>query len=152
MAGVGSATGNGMRGRTADTWLRIVLRLMGTSSLTALVFVAAPHAWMTSIHAQLGLGAMPDTPVVWYLARSTSAFYALLGGLFWLVSFDLKRHRAVLAYLGGALALFGVALFAVDLLEGLPAYWTWWEGPFVLTFGCTLAWLNRRGRGDRAGS
>jgi len=66
--------------------LKLFLRLIGSAALLALIFVAAPHAWMDAIHAQMGMGQLPDAPVVGYLARSTSAFYALLGGLLWVVS------------------------------------------------------------------
>ena len=123
--------------------LKIVLRLVGTASLTALILAAAPHSWMREIHAWLGLGTMPDTPVVWYLARSTSAFYALLGGLFWVVSFDPRRHRSVLIYLGAAVTLLGVALLVMDWWEGLPLLWKVWEGPFVIVFGLVLLFLSR---------
>ncbi len=40
--------------------LKFLLRLMGTSSLFALVFVFVPHAWMDQIHAQLGMGPLPN--------------------------------------------------------------------------------------------
>ena len=46
---------------------------------------------MVAMHADLGLGRLPDAPIVGYLARSTSAFYAIEGGLFWVVSIDLVR-------------------------------------------------------------
>lgn len=115
--------------------LVILLRLFGTSSLAALVFVAAPREWMRDIHAALGMGAMPESPVVWYLARSTSAFYALMGGLFWLLSFDPVRYRPILRYLGAVIMLFGVALFAIDWTEGMPVVWTFWEGPVMAVYG-----------------
>ena len=123
--------------------LKLILRLVGSSSLFALVFVAAPHAWMDSIHSTLGMGQFPDTPVVFYLARSTSAFYALLGGLFWVISFDLGRHRRVLIYLGAAVTSFGVVLLAVDWVEGMPFFWALWEGPFVMVFGLSILLLSR---------
>ena len=124
--------------------LRFLLRLFGTSSLFALVFVAAPHSWMATIHAGLGMGPLPDSPVVWYLARSTSAFYAILGGLFWLVSFDPPRYRSVLIYLGSALTLLGLTLFVIDVCEGLPLFWTLWEGPIVTLFGVAILVSSRR--------
>ena len=127
----------------SEQTLRFILRLIGTSSLFALVFVAAPHRWMDSIHSALGMGQLPDTPVVGYLARSTSAFYALLGGLFWVVSFDLRRHRQVLVYLGFAIASLGVVLLVVDWSEGMPSFWTLWEGPFVAALGLVILFLNR---------
>jgi hypothetical protein len=56
--------------------------------LSAAFFVAAPYSWMNAIHQWLGLGVLPDAPVAGYLARSTSAFYAMLGGLLWVLLFD----------------------------------------------------------------
>ena len=128
--------------------LKLILRLIGGSSLLALIFVAAPYAWMNSIHSALGMGQLPDMPVVGYLARSTSAFYALIGGLLLVVSFDLGRHRRVLIYLGAALALFGLVLLVVDWSEGMPPLWTAWEGPFVIVSGLAI-WFLSRGVGQR---
>jgi len=129
--------------------LKLMLRVIGASSMTALIFVAAPYAWMDSIHVDLGLGRLPDQPVVGYLARSLSAFYALMGGLFWVLSFDVRRYRRVLAYLGAAIIFFGGALFVVDRSEGLPSWWTLWEGPFTVAFGAVVLALARRiGRDD----
>ncbi|MCG8606650.1 hypothetical protein MJD09_16905 [bacterium] len=131
-------------GRTGpELMLKVLLRLIGTSSLFALIFVAAPYSWMNNIHAWLGMGSLPKEPIVGYLARSTSAFYAILGGLFWVVSFDLPRHLTVLTYLGVAFILFGATLFAVDWSEGMPLFWTVWEGPFVVVFGLGFLLLVR---------
>ena len=128
---------------TSERVLKLILRIIGGSSLLALIFVAAPYTWMDSIHSALGMGQLPDKPVVGYLARSTSAFYALIGGLFWVVSFDLRRHRRVLIYLGAALASFGLVLLVVDRSEGMPSLWTAWEGPFVMVFGLAILLLSR---------
>jgi len=130
------------------TLLQLLLRLFGTSSLLALIFVAAPRGWMLDIHADLGMGDMPDAPVVWYLARSTSAFYAMLGGLFWTLSFDPVRYRPVLSYLGAAIVCFGLALFVIDYLEGLPAFWWLWEGTVVTAFGVAILRLTPRNGKD----
>ena len=137
------AGGATARSTSGESLLRLLLRLFGTSSLLALIFVAAPHSWMSSLHSDLGLGRMPDSPVVWYLARSTSAFYALVGGLFWVVSFDLRRHRPVLVYLGRAVALLGLALLVIDWAEGLPLFWTVWEGPIVIALGLVIQLSTR---------
>ena len=99
---------------------------------------------MNAAHQWLGMGALSDQPVVGYLARSTSAFYAILGGLFWALSFDLRRHRPVLRYVGSASVLLGVALFAVDRLEGLPAFWQATEGPIDVGIGIAILWLAGR--------
>ena len=112
--------------------------------LLALVFVVAPRAWMEDIHAALGLGVFPDTPIVWYLARSTSAFYAMMGGLYWLASFDMGRQRRLLLFLGWWTVVLGVMLCGIDLWVGLPLSWTLSEGPVVILMGLALLYLISR--------
>ena len=130
----------------SERLLKVLLRLIGTSSLAALVFVVAPHAWMISIHSWLGMGQLPDSPVVWYLARSTSAFYALTGGVLWITSLDPCRYRALLIYLGAAISLLGIALLVIDWWERMPMFWRLWEGPFLILFGLTVLLLSRAAR------
>lgn len=129
---------------SSDLLLKIILRVLGTSSLTAVAFIFVPSAWMSSIHASVGLGEMPDAPVVWYLARSTSTFYAIVGGLFWTVSFDLVRHRTVLVYLSWAILFLGLTLLGIDWTEGMPLFWKLWEGPYVILAGLAMIWSARR--------
>ena len=120
--------------------LLFVLRGVGTVSLLALVAVVLPYSWMDAIHSRLGLGRLPPEPIVGYLARSVSAFYALLGGLLWLLSFDLPRHRPTLCFLGVAIMIFGAILIGIDWAEGLPLWWKLWEGPWVMVLGAAIAW------------
>ncbi len=112
--------------------------------LLALVFVVAPRAWMEEIHTALGLGVFPDTPIVWYLARSTSAFYAMMGGLYWLASFDMGRQRLLLLFLGWWTVVLGVMLCGIDLWVGLPLSWTLSEGPVVILMGVAMLYLISR--------
>ena len=123
---------------------KLFLRILGTASLLALVAVVMPYSWMNTTHKWLGMGQLPAEPIVGYLARSTSAFYALLGGLFWVVSFDLHRHKLILCYLGIAIAIFGATLLVVDLLEGMPLYWSLTEGPINVIFGVVIFMLAHR--------
>ena len=60
------------------------------------------------------------------------------------MSFDLRRHRPVIRYLGLAIVLIGLTLFAVDLLEGMPWWWSAAEGPFNIAFGALILVLARR--------
>jgi hypothetical protein len=124
--------------------LKIGFRVIGTGALLALPFVFVPDAWMDAIHRRLGMGALPAEPVVGYLARSASLFYAMLGGLLWVVSFDLRRHRPVLLYLATVFLAFGCVLLAVDGLQGLPLWWTLGEGSFNIAIGIAGLLLARR--------
>ena len=67
-----------------DRVLVILFRyLLGIGSLFALVPVVMPLSWMAATHRWPGLGGMPTGPIVEYLARSLSAFYALIGVYAW---------------------------------------------------------------------
>jgi hypothetical protein len=123
---------------------KLFLRIVGTSSLLAIFAVAMPREWMNSAHQWLGLGELPDAPIVGYLARSTSAFYALTGGLLWVISFEPRRYRKVLLYIGVAFTLLGLTLLAVDISEGLPLYWILMEGPIDTLFGLIMVYCGRR--------
>ena len=90
------------------------------------------------------MGELPGEPIVGYLARSASAFYALTGGLLWVVSFDLRRFRPVVCYLGVAFILIGLMLAAVDLGEGMPWWWCLVEGPVNIGFGAAILILGWR--------
>jgi len=127
--------------RRALTW---ILRIYGASVCFALIFVVAPHEWMRAIHSWAELGVMPDTPVVWYLARSTSMFYAIFGGLYLLASLDIDRYFPLVIYLGVATTVLGLVLFVVDFVEGMPASWTWSEGPVVVVSGIVMLYLTRQ--------
>ncbi len=121
-----------------ERFFKLFLRIIGSTALFAIIAVFLPYSWMNAIHKWLGMGELPSEPIVGYLARSTSTFYALLGGLFWLTSFDLNRHWLVLCYLGIIIVIFGAALFIIDLLEGMPVYWSLVEGPVNVTFGVVI--------------
>lgn len=124
--------------------LRLLLRYVGTVSLLAAFAVFMPYEWMNAIHRAVGLGPLPGQPIVGYLARTLSAFYALLGGLLWVVSFDLHRHRSVLIYLGIAFVAFGAIALWVDFSEGMPWFWRVMEAPIVVTFGSVILWQSIR--------
>ncbi len=126
----------------SDRFLRFLLRYIGTVSALALVAVFLPYRWMDGIHRWLGMGALPSDPIVGYLARTLSLIYALLGGLLWLCSFDLPRHRSVLCYLGAAFLVFGVLTAGIDFIEQMPPFWKFGEGPIVILFGSLILSLS----------
>ena len=128
---------------TKSDILRVFLRIVGAAELLAVFAVVMPYSRMNAIHQWLGLGVLPDEPIVGYLARSTSAFYAILGGLCWVVSFDLSRHRTIVRYLGGVTLALGITLLTVDLVEGLPRYWVLGEGPISILMGILVLVLVR---------
>jgi hypothetical protein len=99
---------------------------------------------MDAINRWIGMGPLPSHPVVGYLARSLSLFYALLGGLLWACSFDLLRHKRILGYLGAAFVTFGGIMWGVDFVEGMPPGWKHVEGPMVILFGSVILLLSAK--------
>jgi hypothetical protein len=123
--------------------LAILLRVIGVIGLFALGAVLMPLSWMTSTHHWLGLGEMPAAPVVEYLARSVSAFYAMFGALCLVLSTDVERYRPVVRSLGAIGAWMGVIFIGVDAAAGMPRWWTITEGPPTIAFGALVFFLAR---------
>jgi hypothetical protein len=123
--------------------LQVFLRVVGSVALLAVLAVVMPMAWMAEIHKLLGLGTMPEGPIVGYLARSTSAFYAIFGAILWRLSFDLKRFLPMIRFVGGAAVFLGVSLLVIDAIEGLPIYWVVGEGIIDVGIGAMILFLAR---------
>lgn len=126
----------------AERILVFVLRAMGIITGSALFAVFLPTAWMATIHDWLGLGKLPEGRIVEYLARSLSAFYAMLGGLCLFVSRDPRRYAGVITYLAVSGAIFGVLMLGIDLSIAMPLHWTLQEGPYILLFSVAILVLQ----------
>ncbi len=135
---------------TPERILRVLLRVYAVMTMAAVFAVFLPHSWMAIIHEWLGLGELPDAPIVDYLARSLSAFYAMFGVLLWVISCDVRRYRPIIAYTVWAGIVFGVVITIVDARLDFPLIVTIGEGPSIIVFALvTLAFLSRVERGDR---
>ena len=124
--------------------LVLLLRISAIMLLAAVIPAVMPFAWMKDIHRQLGMGELPEGPIVGYLTRSLSALYAMHGALVFFVSLDSRRYLPVvkcLAVLGIAL---GAGLLVLDFVVGMPLFWILCEGPFVVLLGGVLLWLASR--------
>jgi len=113
--------------------LIIILRISGFMLITAFIAVFLPYETMARIHHQIGLGNLPQLPIVDYLARSVSLFYGIHGVIVLYISFNLMRYLQflkLLCYLGFA---FGIALFIIDITAPMPSYWSFGEGSFVVS-------------------
>jgi len=129
---------------TRNSFLTLYLRLVGTVAGLAAMGAVMPLSWMDAIHRAIGMGALPDGPIVEYLARSTSSFYALLGALLWMVSFDLVRYHLLVRRLGMAIIALGLLLLWTDIMAGMPWYWQAIEGPANIVLGTIILWAARK--------
>ena len=124
--------------------LKLILQINGAVMATALVAVFMSHDQMAAIHQWLGLGKFPEGIIVDYLARSLSAFYAIMGVLYIVLARDIRAYATIITFMAWASICFGVATIIIDLQLGFPAWWTWGEGPFIIVYGAVVLWLQRK--------
>ena len=115
---------------------------MGLVDMLALIAVIMPLEWMSSINDLCGLGPFPSSRIVAYLARTTSALYALHGALILFISFDVVRYRPLISFLGLIAVIHGVILLGIDLAVGMPFFWTLLEAPSFVAIGLIVLWVQ----------
>ncbi|MBI5397130.1 MAG: hypothetical protein HZA91_17670 [Verrucomicrobia bacterium] len=130
----------------AERILKIFLRVYGAVAGLAIFAVFMPRAWMAATHEAIGLGKFPDGAIVEYLARSLSALYAFHGGLLWLVSRDVRRYAAIIAYIAVVGIAFSLLILALDVSLQLPVWWILGEGPCVLVISGVVLVLLAKAR------
>jgi len=123
--------------------LIVLLRFGALMTGLAFLTVPLPVESMVSTHRWLGLGDLPQAPVVEYLARSVAAFYGFHGVLLFLLSTDVARYAPIINYIAVMNVLLGLMLVAIDAHAGLPVWWIVFEGPPVVLTGIAIGLLNR---------
>ena len=124
--------------------LKWILLLTGLFLVSAFFAMALPVDWMAAIHRWLGLGEFPDAPITIYLARSTSLLYGVHGTLMFYTGWTIDKHWRFVSLLGCLHLVIGTAMFLVDWTSGMPAYWTFVEGPPVAILGVFILFLAAR--------
>lgn len=120
-----------------------ILRIGGALTVLAFPTALLPTSSMADIHAWLGLGEFPDRPITEYLTRSLSLLYGFHGVLLLVISTDVRRYRTLILWLAWLMIGLGPALLGIDLYAGLPALWTWSEGPPVFLTAVLALYLLR---------
>lgn len=128
---------------SAERHLTWFLRISAVMFLAALPFVAVPSAWMRNIAQIYGL-AMPDSPLLEYLARHLSAFYGCMGGSYWFISRDIRRFMPLIRFTIPLTFVQAVIVVAIDIAVEMPWVWTIGEGLSMFAWIALLWWLLRR--------
>jgi hypothetical protein len=124
--------------------LVILTRVAGVLLLTAVIPAVMPFAWMKDVHRTLGMGELPEGPIVGYFTRSLSAMYALHGALVFFVSLDVRRYLPVVKLLAILGVFFGCGMLVLDIAVGMPPRWIAGEGPSIIVLGGVMLWLAGR--------
>jgi len=127
-----------------ENFLKLLLQAFGAVTVIALVPFVMPRSWMAAVHEWLGMGALPDKPVVEYLARTTSALYGFLGGLYLVLATDVRRFAGVITYSAVATLLISAVNTWLCRRAGMPGWWMWSDGGACWLFGLGILLLQRR--------
>lgn len=135
-----------MTSSRAEKLIKWLLLVAGGMAATAVVPMVMPTDWMEAVNDRLGLGPFPRSTLTEYLTRSLSAVYALFGALTIHLGLNVRRYLDLIVVVARLTIVLGVVLTVLDASIGMPASWTWGEGPPTVVFGLALVWLARRAR------
>lgn len=121
-----------------------MLRLAGATEVLAFIAVVMPRSWMEIANASIGLGPMPDGPLLMFIIRQSSYTYGVHGLSLWLIASDVERFRSFVVFNGIAFLLAAPVFFLIDITSGMPWWWTVSDPGSCGFFGAALLWLSRR--------
>lgn len=124
-----------------QAWL---LRLAGVVEILAFIAVVMPRSWMETSHAWLGLGELPNAPVLMFLIRQASYTYGAHGISLLVLASDVERFRPLVILNGVAFLVAGPVFFLIDYTSGMPWWWTVSDPLSCMFFGAALLWLSRK--------
>jgi hypothetical protein len=104
--------------------------------------VVMPRAWMEASHEWLGLGTMPDGPVINFMIRQASFVYGLHGIALWIFATDVLRYRPLVLFTGASYVLSGPVFLLIDRHTGMPWFWTVGDAVGCLLVGLALLALD----------
>lgn len=121
---------------------KLFLRLAGAFEILAFIAVVMPRSWMEMSHEWIGLGAMPDSPVLFFLARQASYTYGMHGISLLVLASDVKRFRPLIILNGIAYLLAAPVFVGIDYTSGMPWWWTISDPLSCGFLGALLLWTS----------
>jgi hypothetical protein len=122
-------------------WL---LRIAGATEILAFIAVVMPRSWMEISNAWLGLGEMPEGPLLMFMIRQASYTYGVHGLSLWLLASDVERFRPFVVFNGIAFLIAAPVFVLIDLSSGMPLWWTVSDPLSCGFLGAALLLLSRR--------
>lgn len=122
-------------------WL---LRFAGLVEILAFIAVVMPRSWMETSHTWLGLGEMPDGPLIMFMIRQASYTYGVHGISLWVIASNVERFRLLVLLNGISFLVAGPIFFLIDYTSGMPLWWAVADPLACAFFGAALLWLSRR--------
>ena len=117
----------------------------GAAACLLLVFgLFLSISMLESIARTFGMDSFPDTPVIVYAVRVTSATYVAIGAFFLILALDPIKYGVLVPFSGVAAVFLGIVCFVYGLLAGMSFIWFAGDGLFCMAFGVlTLVFWRR---------
>jgi hypothetical protein len=126
------------RGRLHWIWLKRFMFFVAIVQGCAVFAMIMPRSWMDSISEILRVDPLGASPLAGYLARLASALYALHGSTLAIIAWYLPQSLFMVKPIGVATIAFGLAMYWIDLAEGMPVYWSIVEGTALVLGGASF--------------
>ena len=120
-----------------------MLRLSGSIEILAFISVVMPRSWMEISHEWLGMGTMPEGPLIMFMIRQASYAYGMHGVSMWILASDVVRFRPLIVFNGVAFLLAAPVFFLIDYTSGVPLWWTIFDSIACGSIGAALLLLTR---------
>lgn len=127
-----------------ERWLKLLLLLFGLPAAFAIIPFLMPWSWMAAVHEWLGMGVLPDKPIVDYLARYASAFSAFYGLLLLLLMTDVRRYAPIIRFQAVAILIMSAIGAILGWRAGMPSWWILGDVVSCWIYCGAMLWVQTR--------
>ncbi len=118
----------------------ILLKTAGAISFVTLGAVFAPDYALGKLHWLLGMGRLPESALLRYLAAGGSFVYIITGLLMWVMAGDVVRYRPMIVLSAWIVLVAAPIYWLINTQAGMPLWWAWMDTLACLAFGIALLW------------
>ena len=97
---------------------------------------------MEIAHTWLGMGEMPNGPIIMFMIRQASYTYGMHGISLWVIASNVERFRLLVILNGFAYLIAAPVFFLIDHTSGMPLWWTLGDAFGCGGFGAALLLLS----------
>ena len=135
--------------RSAEYWLKLLLRVCGILNVLAVVGVLMPQPWLAWCVGKVD-PAVPVGLLVSHLARLVSGHYVFMGVMLLIFATDVRRYRTPITVAMGWIVFFGLATLipGAKYIPAVSHHWYFWflVGDGILGLMTVLAVLLLQSR------
>jgi hypothetical protein len=104
-----------------------VLRFLAICELLIFSITFMPESWVAAFHAWLGLGHLPDSVFLRYIARGAILCQGAIGAALWIMASDVTRYRPLVIVTAVALIVASPSFYVIDTVSGMPLFARIWD-------------------------